>query len=250
MKRRGWDYLPVDDVGYVSPCDVALLPDESLREWVRRFEQVRYSGWRNHDGLWRRELGLDTTTGKHVLDYGCGFGIEALQFARAGNAVSLADLYYETRQIAVRILRVMGYGHAVRLGMRSMEEPPYLELNDSTRFDVFYANGVLHHSTTPRDLLSRAHGLLAPGGELRLMLYSDKAWTQYVGTPLPREFEDVREADGYEKFVEVMDAVGSHADWYNEEKLRMLADGLFTVRRFAYITNDGRYCAAVLDPVR
>jgi SAM-dependent methyltransferase len=97
----------VDDVGYIHPSEVLAMDDEQLRRWVANFERNRYEGWRNHENLWRDTLGLDTTLGKHILDYGCGFGIEALQFAPR-NRLTLFDLTDEGLEAAAYVLAVHG----------------------------------------------------------------------------------------------------------------------------------------------
>jgi 2-polyprenyl-3-methyl-5-hydroxy-6-metoxy-1,4-benzoquinol methylase len=94
--RELWRRIPVDDVGYLTAEELLARSDTDLRTLIDRMEQTRYSGWRNHEGRWRDILGLDTTSGKTVLDYGCGVGLEALQYARAGNDVVVADLHLPT----------------------------------------------------------------------------------------------------------------------------------------------------------
>jgi SAM-dependent methyltransferase len=210
----GWARLPVDDVGYFPPSVVLDKTAADLRRWVRTFERNRYEGWRNHSNLWRASLGLDSTFDRHVIDYGCGFGIEALQFARAGNRVTLMDLTEDGLLAARKVLEVFGFqADTVLIG------------GDIPAADVFYANGVLHHAPNGLDVLSRVS---AP--ETRLMVYSDRAWSD-VGGP---------------DFWRQMDEVGGYADWYSPETL---ADGApdWTVRETTYITPKGWYLTATLD---
>ena len=65
-----------------------------MADFVIKFEEQRYNinKWRNYKNKWRDNLGLDTTSNKLILDYGCGFGIESLQFAKNKNSVILADI--------------------------------------------------------------------------------------------------------------------------------------------------------------
>jgi hypothetical protein len=46
-----------------------------------------------------------------------------------------------------------------------------------------------------------------------------------------------------------MDDVGEYADWYSREKLEYRVKDLLTVKEFNYITLDGRYATAILEPV-
>jgi SAM-dependent methyltransferase len=239
--RRQWARIPVDDVGYLSARDLLRTPEHTLAGMAQRFERARYEGERNHEGRWRRCLGLDNTHGKTVLDFGCGFGIEALQFARAGNDVILADINWDTVLLARRVLRLHGLraaGASKILGGRPFVEP-------GCELDVFYANGVLHHTPDAPAILARAAELLAPEGEVRLLLYTDRGWTRYVGTPAP--LGDPREDVGFVRFLRSFDQVGDYAEPWWADKLAVTArDAGLELRSWDYITSDDRYAAAVL----
>lgn len=213
----GWERLPVDDIGYLHPNEILGLSDSELRDWAAEFEDRRYNGWRNHDNLWRKTLGLDTTHGKHVVDFGCGFGIEALQFAKAGNRVTLMDLTLDGLQVARRVLGAHGYPAETRKASAPIPDA-----------DVFYSNGVLHHTPHIAKILKRASRSCR---EARLMVYSDRAYRD----------------KGQTDFVRAMDEVGDHADWYTPDKLAQAADG-WKLRHARYITPNGWYLAATLDP--
>jgi hypothetical protein len=58
-QREAWSRPPVDDVGYIPATDLLAKPDGELRAIVEQMRATRYSGWRNHDGLWRDLMGLD-----------------------------------------------------------------------------------------------------------------------------------------------------------------------------------------------
>jgi SAM-dependent methyltransferase len=214
-RADGWDYLPVDDLAYVHPAEVMAMDDDALRAWVVAFEARRYGGWRNHEGLWRSTLGLDTTYGQHVIDYGCGYGIEALQFAKAGNRITLFDLTTEGLRAARRVLGVFGFKAQVRTDPDNLPDA-----------DIFYANGSLHHTPHMAEIMAKA-----PCPEARLMLYSDKAYRFH----------------GEGQFVRGMDTVGHHADWYDRQRLARVVRDHWRVRRHDYITPNGWYLTATLD---
>lgn len=163
-----------------------------------------------------------------MLDYGCGFGIEALQFAKAGNKVSLADLSQEGIDLATRILGL--YGFKPERTFVVQENSPFIEADGKEKFDVFYSNGVIHHIPNAVEVISRAFELLNDDGEVRLMLYSDKG-------------RDIAEKRG-EDFVRFFDDVGAYADWYDREKIeRMFGD---KISSFDYITPDERYLTVTI----
>lgn len=205
-----WARLPVDDIGYIHPAEIMSLGDDELRAWVKGFEERRYGGWRNHGNLWRESLGLDTTTGKHIIDYGCGYGIEALQFARHDNHMTLMDLTSEGLEVAERVLAVHGYGCDIA--------------HELPEADIFYANGVLHHFPEGMQILGDA-----PCPEARILVYSDRAWRD-VGGP---------------NFWRAMDEVGGYADWYSPEALEAAAEG-WTLQEATYVTDRGWYLTATL----
>jgi SAM-dependent methyltransferase len=209
----GWERLPVDEVGYIHPSRVLKLSDRRLRDWVRTFEDRRYGGWRNHKNLWRSTLGLDSTRHKRIIDYGCGFGIEALQFARTDNLVTLFDLTDEGLEAAQRVLAVHGFECDT-----TRDELP--------EADIFYANGSLHHTPDMPQILEAA-----PASEARLLVYSDRAWN------------DKRHC---KSFVRAMDDVGDYATWFTPETLEAAAPG-WTLKEATYITPKGWYLTARLE---
>jgi SAM-dependent methyltransferase len=241
--RAEWARLPVDDVGYLEAAALLHLPDSELFDLVIRMERTRYDqgGYRNWRGLWREVLGLDATHNQRVLDYGCGVGVEALQYARAGNRVWLADLTAEAVELAARVLRLHGYT-AADLSVID-DRPPYVWFADRPPFDVVHMSGVLHHIWKPRPVVERAWRWLAPHGELRLMVYSDVGWRVATASRPP---EEVTGDPGFTAYVRFMDSVGCYADWYSADRLTERFGDLFTLERCEYLTPDRRFLAAVL----
>jgi SAM-dependent methyltransferase len=173
-----------------------------------------------------------------VLDFGCGFGIEALQYARAGNQVMVADINPETITVAERVLGAFGYQSTqVLVDGSKFDCPP---------FDIFHSAGVLHHIPNPRPILERAVKLLKPGGEIRLMLYGDKTW-YHVSKQLPPVDADIREHPLYQRFVRSLDGVGYHADWYSRAKVEHLWGDFLDIKLFEPLCDRG-YIVTVLTP--
>lgn len=235
-----WSQPPVDDVGYIPSQELLARSDDELRRLVDDMRTARYGGWRNHGGRWRDVMGLDTLQDRDILDFGCGTGIEALELALTGNRVSLADIAPANVALATRVLDL--YGMSITNGFTVSNEPPYI-VCDAASFDVFYCNGVLHHIEWPRAIMERAHQLLKPGGEVRLMVYSDAGWRVATGTEPPG---DVTTHPGFTRFVRYFDAVGEYATWYSETKLQAEFGDLFTIERCQYLTENNQYLGAVL----
>lgn len=239
-QRRAWRRVPVDDVGYMDSAALAALPDAELRALMERMEKIRYAGWRNTGGFWRREMGLDDLHGLRVLDYGCGTGMEALQYARSGNAVSVADVNQGSVDLACRLLALSGF--EAQAGYLIADGPPYITA-DGGSFDLVVMNGVLHHIEHPVPVAREAARWLAPGGELRVMVYSDNGWRAATGTEPP---DDVGSHPQRARFVRWGDEVGDWADWYSEARLAERFGEWFDVERFCYIAGHGWYATALL----
>jgi SAM-dependent methyltransferase len=239
IQREQWSRPPVDSIGYVPIGDLLAMGDDELKATIAEATRVRYSSWRNAGGLWVDVLGLASTTGKDVLDYGCGVGAEALVYAIAGNTVTVADIVEANVKLAARVHAINGHeAGAALIG----DTPPFTTLPAGS-FDVVHCSGVLHHIPWARETVEHFAQLLRPGGEVRLMLYSDEGWRLATATDPP---DDVTVHPQFDEFVHYFDAVGIYADWYDEARLVARFGDLFTMERFSYLTPNRRYCAAVL----
>ena len=249
-RAKQWSSPPVDDVGYIPSSDMLKMDDNDLLALVNDFEVARYQGWRNYRGRWRDTLGLDSTKQKNVLDYGCGVGIEALQYAKAGNYVSLADISPDNVKLASRIIKLHGL-KTVHEMIIDEKEPflPYLhpETDKHDSFDVIHCAGVLHHIPDPVAVVQSMHKWMRHDGELRLMLYSDVAWEIATRTLAPEG--NVHDYVEFDQFWSHWDPIGGYADWYDVEKLRHRFGKWFRVQKFEPLTQNGAYVGAVMVKV-
>ncbi len=240
QQRADWSRPPVDDVGYLPSADLAAMGDAELKAMMDQMERTRYTGWRNYGDLWLTGQKLDRTEGKRVLDFGCGTGIEAARYARTGNTVSLADISLPNLVLAARVMRL--YGHEPAAVHLLEDGPPFIRGIDGT-LDVVHASGVVHHIPDPVPVVEAMAGWLAPGGELRLMLYTDVCWRLVTGTEPPA---DVTGHPQRERYVREMDQVGEWADWYSPQRLEDRFGRWFTLEDAQYISPNGRYMTAVM----
>lgn len=238
-----WSNPPVDDVGYLSSAEMLTWEDSHLHAVISRMRDARYSGWRNHRGLWRRYMALDEDrTGVRVLEYGCGVGMEAAEIAKTGAEVSIADLSVDNVTLAAHVMR-LETGRGPRNIYRIVDEFPYIDVLAST-YDEIHCCGVLHHIRKARLTMEMFDLMLAPRGKIRLMVYSDEGWRIATGTEPPPEPVDQHEK--FDQFVQFFDGTGDYATWYDRAKLQARFGDLFEITEFDYLTEDHRYCAAVL----
>lgn len=235
---KEWSSPPVDDIGYIPSKTLLAMNEEDFKTLMTNAEFNRYSGWRNWEGRWRDVLGLDSTEGKRVLDYGSGIGIEALQYARAGNTVEIADISMGNLEVAARTLAVNGYGCA---GWKIKGRAPFIDMGHQV--DVIHCAGVLHHIPKPEPVVKRMAELLRDGGQLRLMLYSDRAWEISTATEPPEVVEGHPKALHYARS---WDGVGKFADWYDHDRLKDRFGEWFKLEVYEPLTVNGAYIGAVM----
>jgi len=108
--------------------------------------------------------------GARVLEVGCGIGTDTVQFAKAGATVTAVDLSPESLALAREHARVCGVADRVTFIQANSEElTRHVSGGD---FDLAYSFGVVHHTPRPDRAVAEIRQLLAPQGELRLMVYS------------------------------------------------------------------------------
>lgn len=241
-QREAWSHPPVDDVGYLSSAELLTLSDAELVTLIQEMWKVRYYGWRNYNNLWREVMGLEDTTGAVVLDYGCGVGLESLEYARQGNEIYIADIASANIALAVRVLQV--FGHEPDGTYLINDRSPFISEIPEGSLNVIHCSGVLHHIPKPIPVVAQMASWLAPGGVLRLMLYSDRAWQKITGTDPP---ESVIDDPNFPAFLRTMDEVGGFAEWYNARRLRTRFGEWFKVKRVEYLTQSKNYIGAVLE---
>ena len=104
--------------------------------------------------------------GKRVLDAGCGAGYGAAMLAEAGAAEVLA---VDLQPRNVRYARRRYARPRVRYEAADLERLDRLELPDGS-FDLVVSSNVLEHLERPERFLEEARRLLAPGGEMLLVM--------------------------------------------------------------------------------
>jgi ubiquinone/menaquinone biosynthesis C-methylase UbiE len=114
----------------------------------------------------REAIAFAAYTGKRVLEVGCGIGVDALEWRRAGNRVVAIDLNFPSCQLTKG--RFLDAGCVDGRFLNGDAEN--LPFPDGT-FDVIYSFGVLHHSPNTERAIEELHRCLRAGGLAIVMLY-------------------------------------------------------------------------------
>ncbi len=245
---KEWSSPPVGGKN-VSNLIFDDMTNLQVREWAQQTYAAHYSPEANPacaEGKYRELLGLNTTQGHRVLDFGCGFSMDGLSYAANGNTVSLADIVPGNIRAAARLFLALELlpAELIIIGDRW----PFF--TTSQPFDIFHSSGVLHHTPMIREILQRASVLLSENGEIRLMLYTEHLWTIATELPPPDIKTRVWTHEAWPRFVKYADAVGGYADWYSADKLQYYTDDFLKLQSWEYMRPDKGYAVAILSKKR
>lgn len=174
------------------------------REFFDEVERHRYNDY----GPWMPEvMGFNEFPGARLLEVGCGMGTDLLQFARGGARVTGVD--YTPRSVEISRQHLRTYEMPGDFSLADAENLPF---GDET-FDVFYSNGVLHHTPDTARTVREAHRVLKKGGTAKVMLYYRHSWNFWIELMLKqgvyrRELFRMSPADIMSKYVEYNESGG------------------------------------------
>ena len=117
-----------------------------------------------------RVVDFTAYAGKHLLEVGCGVGLDLVRFAQGGAVVTGIDL----AEVSIELAEKNFAHHGLKGDLRVMdgEQMDY----DDAQFDVVYAHGVLQYTHDIRRMIAELHRVLKPGGEAILMVYNRYSW--------------------------------------------------------------------------
>lgn len=190
-----------------DPCGAVYGKERvfGTRDFFDEVERHRYEDY----APWMRDvMNFDRFAGKRLLEVGCGMGTDLLQFARGGADVTGVDLTPRSVEISRHHLALYE-----KRGDFSLSDAERLPFADES-FDVFYSNGVLHHTPDTDATIREAHRVLKPGGVAKVMLYHRNSWGYWFemmfrqGVIRREFFRGLKPADILSKYVEVNEAGG------------------------------------------
>jgi ubiquinone/menaquinone biosynthesis C-methylase UbiE len=175
------------------------------REFFDTVEHHRYQEY----APWMPEImGFDAFAGARLVEVGCGMGTDLLQFARGG--ANCVGLDITSRSVEISRQHFLVYGVDARFALSDAERLPF----GDDALDVYYSNGVLHHTPETEAAVREAYRVLAPGGTAKVMLYHRNSWGYWFemmfkqGIVRGEFFRGLSRADVLSRYVEYNDGGG------------------------------------------
>ena len=109
---------------------------------------------------------------KKVLEIGCGLATAGINFARSGADYTGIELSDVTLNIAKKRFEVYNQKGQFYLG-NSEELSKFLP---STKYDLVYSFGVIHHSPYPQKILKEIKSYMHENSLLKIMVYAKNSW--------------------------------------------------------------------------
>jgi len=168
-KTRDFKEVPITDVeNYWNSRPCNLRHGQAPVGTKEYFDQVEFRKYKVEPHI-PRFAEFSKWAGKRVLEVGCGLGTESTNFARAGAILTAVDLSEKSLELAQKRFEVYGLQGTF---LKANAEELTKVLPEGSKFDLIWTFGVVHHTPFPEKVIAEFTKLLAPGGELRIMVYS------------------------------------------------------------------------------
>ena len=129
----------------------------------------------HNDRNFGRIIPFDQLAGKRVLEIGCGMGLHTSLMAAAGADVTAVDLTPTAVQATKKRLALKGL--TANVIEADAEKLPFADAS----FDFVWSWGVIHHSAHTGRIVKEISRVLAPDGEVRVMVYNrESGWAMGV----------------------------------------------------------------------
>jgi ubiquinone/menaquinone biosynthesis C-methylase UbiE len=120
---------------------------------------------------------------RHILEVGCGVGIDLVRFAKNGAVVTGIDLAEQSINLAKKNFAI----HGLKGDLRVMNGED-IEFADNS-FDMVYAHGVLQYTADANKMIKEIYRVLRPRGEAIMMVYNKYSWLNLLSKLMKVELE-------------------------------------------------------------
>ena len=173
MKRPNDLKLSVKEHWERETCGTRYGDALDRREFFREISETRY----RLEPFIPTFADFPSAAGKNILEIGVGAGADFsqwCQYAAKAEGVDLTEAAIALTNERLELLNTPT--DRFHLQVADAEALPFPE--DS--FDIVYSWGVLHHTPDTETAFRDAYRVLAPGGELRCMIYHVRSWTAWM----------------------------------------------------------------------
>ena len=151
------------------PCNVRHSPKQvGTKEYFDEVERRKYFV----EPHIPKFANFDHWSDKKVLEIGCGIGTDAVNFARAGadyHAIELSSKSLQITEERFKIFNLNGNFHHVT-------DEQFSNVFGSTKFDLIYSFGVIHHTPNPRKIIEQARLLSHELTHFNFMVYAKNSF--------------------------------------------------------------------------
>jgi SAM-dependent methyltransferase len=155
-----------------KPCQSDLSQAENRRRYFQEISEKRYG---------RREWHVPIVAefsrfrGKSVVEVGCGFATDGLEFAKNGADYTGVDLTPHAIELARERFGLFDVpGHFVVANAE--ERLPFAD----NSIDHVYSFGVIHHALYPEKIAHEIHRILKKDGTFTVMIYNRPSINYYI----------------------------------------------------------------------
>lgn len=155
-----------------KPCQSDLSQAEDRRRYFQEISQRRYEGREWHVPI---VADFSRFAGKRVVEIGCGFATDGLEFAKNGANYTGVDLTPHAIELAQERFRLFNVSGTFVVA-NAEEGLPFADES----VDHIYSFGVIHHAPHPERIAHEMHRILKKGGTFTVMLYNRNSINYYL----------------------------------------------------------------------
>jgi ubiquinone/menaquinone biosynthesis C-methylase UbiE len=130
-----------------------------------------------------RLVPFDASAGQHVLEVGCGAGVDLARFAKGGAKVTGVDLAAS----AIDLARA-NFSQQHLTGEFHVANGEALPFAENT-FDLVFAHGVVQYTAHPQVLVDECRRVLKPGGLAIFQVYNRVSWLNALSLVMKQQLE-------------------------------------------------------------
>lgn len=163
--RTWWEQLPMTYADWDA--------EQRLPESKEDFQQIERTIFDSSPYL-RERFDFSQTSGKKMLEIGCGSGALSCRFARLGAKITAVDITEAAVMMARKNAELQGLDFDVQ-----QADAEKLNFKNDT-FDFVFSWGVLHHTSNMEQAFKEVYRVLKPGGRGLAMVYYRPSVAYYI----------------------------------------------------------------------